>query len=99
MSGNAQPKLVGVMYLAQPGEAGPKIGGALTSWHAHDNLCYTADGTMVVALANAAGQCPSGTVYKGITPEMLHVWVVDNPAGIFSEDMSPAALVSLLNGP
>ena len=89
-------KLVGVMYLAKPGQAGPKVGGVLTSWHAHDNLCYTPNRQMVVALADASGKCPSGTIYNGVTPEMLHVWLVNNPNGIFSEDMSPTALVALL---
>lgn len=91
-------RLVGVMYLAQPGQAGPRVGGPLTSWHAHDNLCYSTGNLMVVALADAAGKCPKGTVYNGVTPEMLHVWLVENPNGIFSEDMSPTALVALLNG-
>ena len=89
-------KLVGVMYLAKPGQAGPKVGGVLTSWHAHDNLCYTPNRQMVIALADASGKCPSGTIYNGVTPEMLHVWLVNNPNGIFSEDMSPTALVALL---
>ena len=87
--------LVGIMYLAQPGQAGPKVGGVLTSWHAHDNLCYTPNRQMVVALADASGKCPTGTIYNGVTPEMLHVWLVNNPNGIFSEDMSPTALVAL----
>jgi len=27
---------------------------------------------------------------------MMHVWVVDNPNGVFSDDMEPAALLKLL---
>jgi len=91
-----ETRLVGAMFLAQPGQAGPKVGGALTSWHAHDNLCFSS-AAIVVALADANGKCPSGTIYNGVTPEMLHVWLVDNPNGIFSEDMSPAALVAAMN--
>ena len=30
------------------------------------------------------------------TPEMLHVWLVENPDGVFSDDMEPAALVELV---
>lgn len=89
-------KLVGVMFLARAGQAGPKVGGPLTSWHAHDNLCYSRAG-VVIALSDASGKCPTGTTFNGVTPEMLHVWLVDNPNGIFSEDMSPAVLVSLMN--
>lgn len=90
--------LVGVMYLMLPGQTGPRIGGALTTWHAHDNLCFSTASGMITALTDSAGRCPAGTVFSGATPEMLHVWVVDNPAGVFSEDMNPAALAQLATG-
>jgi hypothetical protein len=90
-------RLVGAMFLAKPGQAGPKIGGPLTVWHAHDNLCFSLRTSMVAALADANGSCPTGTLLHP-TPEMLHVWLVDNPAGIFSEDMAPSTLVALLTG-
>ena len=32
------------------------------------------------------------------TPAMLHVWVVYNPAGPFAEDLSPRAIVRMLDG-
>ena len=37
--------------------------------------------------------CTNGTWSR--TPEMLHVWLVDNPNGVFSDDMEPAALGGL----
>jgi hypothetical protein len=88
-------KLVGAMFLAKPGQAGPQVGGPLTIWHAHDNLCFSLRTRMVAALADAKGSCPAGTILHP-TPEMLHVWLVENPNGVFSEQMEPAALVALL---
>jgi hypothetical protein len=62
------------------GEEGPQVGGCLTLWHAHDNLCYDApflEAGNVVWLAYLGG-CPSGTMVR-ITPGMLHVWVDGRP--------------------
>ena len=85
-------KLVGVMYrMPSPDQPGPRVGGALTAWHAHDNLS-TANGRVVAT--TTTGSCARGTLSR--TPEMLHVWLVDNPDGVFSDDMEPAALVDLV---
>ncbi len=91
-----EQKLVGVMFLMMPGRTGPRVGGPLTAWHAHDNLCYSSTTGIIVALTGADGKCPAGSVFRGVTPEMMHVWVVDNPNGVFSDDMEPAALLKLL---
>jgi len=81
-------KLVGVLYrMPSPDQPGPRVGGVLTTWHAHDNLC-TANGRVVATTTN--GACARGTLSQ--TPEMLHVWLVDNPRGVFADDMEPAAL-------
>jgi hypothetical protein len=88
-------KLVGVLYrMPSPDQPGPRIGGPLTTWHAHDNLC-TASGR-VVATTNNTGSCARGTLSK--TPEMLHVWLVNNPNGVFSDDMEPAAIRQIVEG-
>lgn len=85
-------KLVGVMYrMPIPNLPGPRVGGVLTAWHAHDNLC-TANGRVVATTTD--GTCKSGV--WGKTPEMLHVWLVENPNGVFSDDMEPAALGGLV---
>jgi len=85
-------KLVGVLYrMPSPDQPGPRVGGPLTVWHAHDNLC-TANGRVAGKLSN--GRCTSGTLTP--TPEMLHVWVVENPNGVFSDDMEPAALSAVV---
>ena len=43
----ATKKLVAAMYMGTPGMTladVPDIGGTLTQWHIHDNLCFTAAG-------------------------------------------------------
>ncbi len=90
--------LVGVMYLMPaPDEAGPRVGGPLTAWHAHDNLCASIALWRITGFTDKDGKCAPGSVFMGKTPEMLHVWVVDNPNGVFSDEMEPAALLRLLN--
>ena len=66
------PVLIGAMYLGPgPCEPGPDVGGSLTQWHAHDNLC-TMDGQLV-GRTTATGGCTEGT-HNPTTYFMLHVW-------------------------
>ena len=63
----------------------PNVGGPLTQWHVHSNLCLTNDPEQKV-LAGFAGSgqpCPAGTEKAGNTP-MLHVWTVPNACGPFA---------------
>ena len=91
------PVLAGAMYIMpHVGMPGPEVGGPLTSWHHHDNLCFNDQSGIVVAFTNS-GACPAGSTNR-VTPDMLHVWVVDNPNGPFDSDMSPAALRAVVNG-
>jgi hypothetical protein len=90
------PILLAAMFIAHRiGQPGPDIGGPLTLWHAHSNLCFNAKTNIIDSFTDAAGNCPVGSFNSG-TPEMLHVWVVENPNGPFSTDMNPQALVQLL---
>ncbi|MDZ7731740.1 MAG: hypothetical protein U5R31_00305 [Acidimicrobiia bacterium] len=77
--------LEGAMFLMEDvASHGPLVGGCLTTWHIHDNLCYTSspipDGT-VNGLSDLTG-CGGDSMVR-VTPEMLHVWVLperqDNP--------------------
>jgi hypothetical protein len=63
----------------------PDVGGALTQWHVHSDLCLTNDlvQKMVSGLVAINGVCPAGSSKAGDTP-MLHVWVVPNPCGPFA---------------
>ena len=97
------PVLIGAMYimpnLATPG---PEIGGSLTVWHQHDNLCFDRTTGVIVAFAHdgsangteKSGTCPNGSSNRS-TPEMLHVWLIENPDGPFGSDMAPEVLASL----
>lgn len=79
----AGTRLLGAMYMMPPGVPGLRVGGNLTRWHAHDDLCVDMAQVMVVR-RNADGTCPAGSAVT-LTPEMLHVWLVDYPGGPFGE--------------
>jgi hypothetical protein len=61
----------------------PNVGGKLTQWHVHKNLCLTNDPVQKVLAAFSFGECPAGTEKAGDTP-MLHVWIVPNKCGPFA---------------
>ncbi|MFP5256916.1 MAG: hypothetical protein ACLGI8_13825 [Acidimicrobiia bacterium] len=77
-------KLVAAMYMMNQGDTlddVPELGGALTQWHIHDNLCFT--GPRVSGLTDANGECaPPST--KGPETPMIHVWVTPHPCGPFA---------------
>jgi hypothetical protein len=76
--------LLGAMYTAPKG-MGPRIGGDLTAWHRHANLCFGSAGAV---LSKTPGVCPSGARFVGDRVEMLHVWVFDNPDGAFAHGLT-----------
>jgi hypothetical protein len=63
----------------------PDVGGPLTQWHVHRNLCLTDNPQqkLVVGITSLDGACPAGTSKAGNIP-MLHVWTVPNPCGPFA---------------
>jgi hypothetical protein len=63
----------------------PDVGGALTQWHIHDNLCFTdTPGDYKVAgLTNADKTCTPPLVQPTLAP-MMHVWIVSHPCGPFA---------------
>lgn len=72
--------LVGAVFeMPRLGEFGPDPGGPITAWHQHVNLCLSPVG-FAIGLASPYAGCPLGAVGMSF-PAMLHVWVVDNPAG------------------
>lgn len=77
-------KLVAAMYMLNPGDTlddVPELGGALTQWHVHDNLCFT--GARVSGLTDANGECAPPSV-KGPETPMIHVWITPHPCGPFA---------------
>jgi hypothetical protein len=94
------PVLIGAMYIMpRRGMPGPEVGGPLTVWHQHSNICFDNTTGMAVAFAHSgffdnndkSGSCPRGSTNK-TTPLMLHVWLIDNPGGPFASDMEPQVL-------
>jgi hypothetical protein len=86
------PILLGAMYIENDNTRGPQIGGSLTRWHAHLELCKS--GRPYVAGFNLylRGRCESQHWKPGTyTGQMLHVWVVPYPGGPFSDDLSKTA--------
>jgi hypothetical protein len=77
--------LAAVMYMVNRGtplSEVPNIGGKLTQWHTHQNLCYQANGKLG-GLTNAEGKCAPGLFLPEPTP-MIHVWIRKHPCGPFA---------------
>ena len=100
--GHNPPELIGARYIMpKRGMAGPQIGGPLTQWHQHANICFDNVTGMAVAfvhqgddafeLRDKSGACPKGST-NTTTPLMLHVWLIDNPEGPFASTMAPEVL-------
>jgi hypothetical protein len=73
------------MFMLPPGstlDKVPDVGGALTQWHIHDNLCFTNDPVAphVAGLTNGSGNCRPPTVKLEPVP-MIHVWLTKQPCG------------------
>ena len=93
-------ELIGAMYIMpRRGMDGPQIGGPLTVWHQHSNICFDNVTGIAVAFVHSgffdsndkSGACPRGSTNR-TTPQMLHVWLIDNPDGPFATDMQPSVL-------
>jgi hypothetical protein len=77
-------RLAAAMFMLNPGDTladVPELGGRLTQWHVHDNLCFS--GPKVAGLTNADGSCPDGLT-KGAATPMIHVWIEPNACGPFA---------------
>jgi hypothetical protein len=91
------PMLLGAMYmLPKANTVPPDVGGSLTEWHTHSNLCFLVPGFAIDGLESPFGTCPVGSI-NGPTPPMLHVWTVANPGGPFG-DLNPAFEARLTRG-
>ncbi len=88
---NGRQTLVAAMYMMPLGTrftGAPDVGGALTQWHVHTNLCLVDNPNdplqkLVSGLVAFDGTCPAGSTKAGSSP-MLHVWIVANPCGPFA---------------
>jgi hypothetical protein len=85
------PLLLGVVYVMPSAEqVGPEIGGSLTPWHTH-TLCITILPPFIAGLMTPFGTCPFGAANL-VMPEMMHVWLVENPTGQVGDRLDPAVL-------
>ena len=77
-------RLAAAMFMMNPGDSlddVPELGGKLTQWHVHDNLCFA--GPRVAGLTDAEGKCAAGLT-KGAETPMIHVWIEPHPCGPFA---------------
>jgi hypothetical protein len=77
--------LLGAMYqMPKVGQPGPDIGGAITPWHYHTNVCISLPGLFISGLSTPFGACPPGSV-RITSADQLHVWTAPNPNGPFGD--------------
>jgi hypothetical protein len=85
---DGEKTLVAAMYMLTDDDTlddVPDVGGKLTQWHIHNDLCFTPDpvAPKVGGLRNAEGECNPPLV-KGSEAPMLHVWIVPHECGPFA---------------
>ena len=85
------PILLGAMYIENGTTNGPQVGGSLTRWHSHLMVCQNGKPTIAGFGVQLRGSCDPATWHDTYTAQMLHVWVVPYPGGVFSDDLSRAA--------
>jgi hypothetical protein len=86
------PILLGAMYImGGQQQNGPQIGGGLTRWHSHLVTCVNGKPTIAGFGVQLRGTCDPATWQNIYTAQMLHVWAVPYPGGVFSDDLSEAA--------
>jgi hypothetical protein len=78
--------LLGAMFsMPSRDQRGPAIGGPLTEWHGHENICISFAPPAFSGLLSPFGGCPFGSVAFPATPEMMHVWVVPGAPARFGD--------------
>lgn len=79
--------LVSAMFMLPPSvalEDVPDIGGRLTQWHIHDDLCLTPGAAPRVAGITTVGGSCAAPLEKLTPSPMIHVWIVPHPCGPFA---------------
>jgi hypothetical protein len=85
---DGQATLLSAVYtMPYAGRPAPAPGGPLTRWHAH-NACVSLL-PPGIALVDPFGGCPALSLSVTV-PQMMHVWVVDNPGGPYAESVPDA---------
>ncbi len=92
-------QLAGMMFLVRKrDEQGPQVSGHLTRWHYHlwpEPTCLMHG----ILMTQRAPCSDPNEVASHISPEMMHVWLVDHPDGTFATTMqiAPELLATLLD--
>jgi len=94
---NHAPILLGAMYIMGDQQNGPQVGGGLTRWHSHLLTCVNGQQTVAGFGVQLRDGCNPATWQDRYTSQMLHVWVVPYPGGVFSDDLSSAATSAAVN--
>jgi hypothetical protein len=79
------------MYIMAGQQNGPQIGGGLTRLQSHLVLCINGRQTIAGFGVQLRDNCNPATWQNQYAAQMLHVWVVPYPGGVFSDDLSAAA--------
>ena len=75
--GTHGPILLGAMFqMPGFGEVGPAVGGPLTVWHGHEQICFSLVPPGLTGIVSPLGGCPVGSLSMPRTVEMMHVWTV-----------------------
>ena len=73
--GAGGPVLLGAMFqMPAFDEPGPTVGGPLTVWHGHEQVCISLLPPGLTGIVSPLGGCPVGSVAIPRTVEMMHVW-------------------------
>jgi hypothetical protein len=81
--------LAGFMfYVSKAADRGVQFGGPLTIWHYHvwEPVQCLVDDLLLVGQADESGRCVEGEPGH-VSPEMIHVWLMDRPNGPFTTSM------------
>ena len=74
---DGRPVLLGALFvMPKVGEPGPAVGGPLTVWHAHQDICFSLTPPALTGVLSPLGTCPIGSITMPLTGEMMHVWTV-----------------------
>jgi hypothetical protein len=85
--------LVAAVYLMnRAGEPVKAVGGCLTPWHTHAEICSSDPASgRIDGARGRGGRCPPGQV-PWATPPMLHTWMILLPDGPFTDDVDGQAV-------
>lgn len=84
-----EKQLVGFMYLTKDSKTeGKQVGGHITTWHYHPLIRKDCAKGILGSKENFRETNCKDSKLGYRTSEMLHVWFVENPDGIFSPHMN-----------